>query len=152
MATKVRSLSSASFAAALCLCLCFVLAAEAVGFVRPAAAMLHPLLSNNGEGTCYGMDVPNSQVCYPTRCYHLFTITQQGKLTPTPTAPSENAVQTSADNKFRCTVKTRAVYNGVPTSTHPAAVCKYAECSCVSGSVPVCEPGKLASCWTQTCP
>lgn len=112
-----------------------------------AHAIMHPRLMNNGQGECYNYDVPDSQICYPTRCYHLFTV-GGATLVPTPIA----ADQPQEYPKFRCTVQERAVYPGLAKSATPAAVCRYAVCTCKGTSSASCEPGKLGNCWSHTCP
>eukprot|EP00744_Colponema_vietnamica_P026387 GILI01039124.1.p1 GENE.GILI01039124.1~~GILI01039124.1.p1 ORF type:complete len:131 (-),score=6.53 GILI01039124.1:127-519(-) len=113
----------------------------------PTEAIMNPGLMSNSRGTCLGFDVPDTTICYPTRCYHLFNITSSGTLTPTPIAAG------SPQNypKFSCTVATEAVYSGLSATSQPAAGCRYALCTCVTGGAS-CRPGKLADCWRHTCP
>lgn len=111
--------------------------------LMPATAM-SPVIYTQGHDPCFAEDVADENICYPTRCYHLFNISTSG------TDPVPQAGYPQAYTKFECIIETYEVYPG-----YSARTCKKPMCYCKTGFNALgkagCSPLKLADCWNQTC-
>lgn len=90
---------------------------------------MNPLLVGQNRDECLPIDMPASEVCFPTRCIHLFNMSKAGQLTPTPVAWGKQRYPS-----FHCNVSTYYEYAGFVKRAclRPVCVCNrwYAGGSC----------------------
>ncbi len=106
-----------------------------------AVAAMNPLLLGGDADPCIPADTPLAEVCFPTRCNHLFNVSRDGRLIPTPARFPQRY------SAFRCNATTFREYGGVAgrTCLRPVCACrKY-----YSGGS--CFPARLNGCATHKC-
>jgi hypothetical protein len=109
------------------------------------AAATNPLLMTAVSDPCYALDTPHAELCFPTRCMHLFNHsrgTYGGALVPTPMDYPQSY------GAFGCNVST--VYEYGPEL--PSRACLKPVCYCKKYQLGgTCNPARFQGCQYHSC-
>ena len=112
----------------------------------PARAGGSPWLTSPAVAACFSTSTPDADLCFPTRCAHLFNRTSGPSVVPTPQRAGTFGVDYPT---FRCVIDTVYEYASVPLGQ----ACKRARCQCRFGAPATsCIPDQFMNCAGHSCP
>lgn len=116
--------------------------AVAVALLCGFVAAVHPLIFTGHSEPCFPMDTPASEVCFGTRCSHLFNVSAKGVMMPTPQTKYPQTYPV-----FGCNVSVHYEYKGYRQRPclRPLCYCK----KHYSGGK--CNPTTLTGCSKHQC-